>query len=277
MATKRMFSRDIIESDLFLEMPLTTQALYFHLGMRADDEGFINSPKKILREINCSNDDLRLLIAKGYVICFESGVIVITHWNMNNTIRKDRLKPTIYFEEKAKLAVDKNEKYILTDTSETVCIQADNQMTTNPQPNGNQMTPQYSIDKNRLDKISIDIVSANADGRNTFDYNSVVNLFNSICTSLPQIKKLTDKRRKAIKSALKILDGDFKKLFEMVESSDFLTGRSGRWSGCGFDWILQSSNLVKILEGNYSNKQQNSTSNATYDLEEYEKSSIFDE
>lgn len=139
------------------------------------------------------------------------------------------------------------------------------------------MTPQYSIDKNRLDKISIDIVSANADGRNTFDYNSVVNLFNSICTSLPQIKKLTDKRRKAIKSASKILDGDFKKLFEMVESSDFLTGRSGRWSGCGFDWILQSSNLVKILEGNYSNKQQNSTSNATYDLEEYEKSSIFDE
>lgn len=254
MAAKRMFSRDIIESDLFLEMPLTTQALYFHLGMRADDEGFINSPKRILREINCSNDDLRLLIAKGYVICFESGIIVITHWNMHNTVQKDRFKPTIYVEEKAKLTTDNNKKYILTDKAESNCIPSGNQMDTECIQDISILDTQYSIDKNRLDKISIDRVSANADGRNAFNYNSVINLFNSICTSLPQIKKLTDKRKKAIKSASKILDGDFKKLFEMVESSDFLTGRSGRWNGCGFDWILQSSNLVKILEGNYINK-----------------------
>lgn len=116
------------------------------------------------------------------------------------------------------------------------------------------METQYSIDKNRLDKISYNM-SVDTDKRNDFDYNSVVELFNSICKSLPKIKKLTDKRRKAIKSASKILEGNFQKLFEMVENSDFLTGRSGNWGGCGFDWILKSSNLIKILEGNYTNKQ----------------------
>lgn len=129
-----MFNRDIIESDLFLEMPLTTQALYFHLGMRADDEGFINSPKRVLREINCSNDDLKLLIAKGYIICFESGIVVITHWNMHNTIRKDRFKPTIYFEEKTKLSIGNNGEYILIDSAETKCIPSNNQMTTKWKP-----------------------------------------------------------------------------------------------------------------------------------------------
>lgn len=254
MAAKRMFSREIIESDLFLEMPLTTQALYFHLGMRADDEGFVNSPKKILREINCSNDDLKLLIAKGYVICFESGIIVITHWNMHNTIQKDRFKSTIYVEEKARLTTDSNKKYILPDSAESNCLPSGNQMDTECIQDVSILETQYRLDKNRLDKISIDSVSADADNRNAFDYNSVVNLFNSICTSLPQIKKLTEKRRKAIKSADKTLDGDFKKLFETVESSDFLTGRSGKWNGCGFDWVLNPSNLVKILEGNYTNK-----------------------
>lgn len=80
MASKRMFSIDVIDTDKFLDMPVSTQALYFHFGMRADDDGFVSSPKKIAKIANCTNDDLRILISKGYVIPFDSGVIVITDW-----------------------------------------------------------------------------------------------------------------------------------------------------------------------------------------------------
>ena len=99
MAEKRMFSKKIIDSDAFLDMPLSTQALYFHLSMRADDEGFINNPKKVSRMIGCGEDDLKLLIAKNFIIPFESGVVVIKHWLIHNTIRKDRAKETLYKEE----------------------------------------------------------------------------------------------------------------------------------------------------------------------------------
>lgn len=113
MAEKRMFTKSIIDSDKFLEMPLSTQALYFHLGMRADDEGFINSPKKIIRAVNCNEDDLKLLIAKGFVICFDTGIIAITHWKLHNHIQKDRFKPTLYEEEKSLLDENNRKEYIL--------------------------------------------------------------------------------------------------------------------------------------------------------------------
>jgi uncharacterized phage protein (TIGR02220 family) len=113
MAERRMFAKTIIDSDAFLEMPLTTQALYFHLAMRADDDGFINNPKRFQRFIGCSDDELKLLIAKRFVIVFESGVIVIKHWRMHNYIRTDRYKPTAYQEEKASLHLKENGSYTL--------------------------------------------------------------------------------------------------------------------------------------------------------------------
>ena len=148
MAEKRMFSKIIIDSDCFLDMPLSTQALYFHLSMRADDEGFINSPKKIQRAVGCTDDDLRLLIAKSFIIPFESGVIVIKHWKIHNTLRKDRTKATIYNDEKSMLQTDESGAYSL----------VDNQLTTKCQPTDNQLTTKcpHRLDKIRLDKISID-------------------------------------------------------------------------------------------------------------------------
>ena len=95
MAERRMFAKTIIDSDAFLDMPLSTQALYFHLSMRADDDGFINNPKKIQRMIGCSDDDLKLLMAKSFINAFESGIIVIKHWRLHNSICKDRCKPTV--------------------------------------------------------------------------------------------------------------------------------------------------------------------------------------
>lgn len=106
MAERRMFSKTIIDSDLFLDMPLTTQALYFHLSMRADDEGFINNPKRIQRTIGASDDDLKLLIAKQYLIPFDTGVVVVRHWKIHNYIQSDRKKATQCIEEKSHLKVE---------------------------------------------------------------------------------------------------------------------------------------------------------------------------
>lgn len=108
-----MFAKTIIDSDAFLDMPLSTQALYFHLSMRADDDGFINNPKKIQRMIGCCDDDLKLLLAKNFIFAFESGVVVIKHWKIHNYIRNDRYKETVYQEEKAQLYEKDNKAYTL--------------------------------------------------------------------------------------------------------------------------------------------------------------------
>jgi len=111
MAERRMFAKTIIDSDAFLDMPLTSQALYFHLSMRADDDGFINNPKKIQRMIGCSDDDLKLLTAKRFIVGFDDGIIVIKHWRMHNYIRPDRYKPTVYQEELSQLVLKENKSY----------------------------------------------------------------------------------------------------------------------------------------------------------------------
>ena len=108
MAERRMFAKTIIDSDAFLDMPLSAQSLYFHLSMRADDDGFLNNAKKIQRMIGSADDDLKLLLAKNFIIPFESGVVVIKHWKIHNYIRNDRYKPTVYSEEKAQLSCQEN-------------------------------------------------------------------------------------------------------------------------------------------------------------------------
>ena len=113
MAERRMIAKTIIDSDLFLDMPMSTQCLYFHLNMRADDDGFINNPKKIQRMIGCNDDDIKLLIAKNFIIPFESGVVVIKHWKIHNYIRMDKYKETLYKKEKSQLVTDKSKEYIL--------------------------------------------------------------------------------------------------------------------------------------------------------------------
>ena len=116
MADRRMFSKSIIDSDLFLDMPQSAQCLYFHLAMRADDDGFVNSPRKIQRMIGASEDDCRLLVAKQFLIPFETGVVVIRHWRIHNYIQKDRYKETMYQSEKSALEQDSSGAYQLMDT-----------------------------------------------------------------------------------------------------------------------------------------------------------------
>lgn len=116
---RRMFSPTVVSTDLFLEMPISTQALYFHLGMGADDDGFVG-PKRIMRMIGASEDDLKILTVKKFVIPFESGVIVIRHWKVNNLVRKDWYRPSTHTDEKKALRFNESGTYIL--VNETVPI-----------------------------------------------------------------------------------------------------------------------------------------------------------
>ena len=144
MAERRMFTKKITDSDPFTEMPLSAQALYFHLNMNADDDGFLNNPKKIQRSIGASEDDLKLLIAKRFILTFEKGIIVIKHWRMHNLLRKDRYTETQYIDEKDTLLLQKDGSY----TEKPPELP----MATTWQPNGNQVATQYSIGKDSIVK-----------------------------------------------------------------------------------------------------------------------------
>ena len=159
MAERRMFTQKIVDSDAFLDMPLSTQSLYFHLNMRADDDGFVNNPKKIQRMIGASEDDLKLLLVKRFILGFENGVVVIKHWRMHNLLRKDRYNPTQYVEEMATLALNDNGSY-----TEKPYVDA---LATTWQPNDNQVATQDSIGKDSIGKVSIveDIDSDSAESK----------------------------------------------------------------------------------------------------------------
>lgn len=116
MAKRRMFSLDIIDTDLFMEMPQSSRLLYYELCMRADDDGFVSSPKKIMKMVGCNEDDFRVLTTKQFIIPFDTGIVVIKHWKIHNYIQKDRYKETIYLDEKSELHQEKNGMY-------TKCIQ----------------------------------------------------------------------------------------------------------------------------------------------------------
>lgn len=148
MGERRMFTQRITDSDAFTEMPLSAQCLYFHLNMHADDDGFLNNANKIRKSINASEDDLKLLMLKRFILPFENGVVVIKHWLMHNLIRKDRKQPTQYQEELAQLVLKDDNSY-------TEKYLYDNQMTTICQPNDNQMSAQDKLSKVKISKNNI--------------------------------------------------------------------------------------------------------------------------
>lgn len=226
MANRRMFSLDVVDTDMFLDLPISSQALYFHLGMRADDDGFISSPKRITSMVGANQDDLKLLIVKGFVISMDGGIIVIRHWKQNNYIQADRYKKTVYQEQIALLGVV-NGIY----ESDTTCIQT-----------VSEMEAQDRLGKDSIGKVNI-------------DYQLIADMYNNTCVSFPKLTKLSEKRKKAIKARLNTYNiDDFKKLFEMAESSSFLKGQNNRNWSATFDWLIQDGNMAKTLDGNYTDK-----------------------
>ena len=144
MAERRMFTMKIVDSDAFLDMPLSAQALYFHLNMRADDDGFVNNPKKIQRMIGANDDDLKMLIAKRFILAFDSGIVVIKHWRMHNLLRKDRYHPTQYQDDYKRLYFNDNGAY--TDHPKSLA--------TTWQPSDNQVATETRLGKDSIGKDS---------------------------------------------------------------------------------------------------------------------------
>ena len=199
-----MFSLDIVDTDNFLDMPSSTQALYFHLGMRADDDGFVSSPKRITKTVNCSEDDLKLLIAKKYLIPFESGIVVISDWKINNWVRPDRKQSTRYKNEKKLLDIH-NDIYVLT----TEC-----------QPNVNQASTECHTEdrlgKDSIGKDSIEKEPGEVPKKKTPEetINSIINSYTDNPELRQALKDFIEMRKrmkkpptvKALKLCLKKLD-----------------------------------------------------------------------
>lgn len=164
MAERRMFAKSIVLSDAFLDMPLSARCLYFTLGMLADDDGFVGSPKSIMRQCGASQDDMSILLQKRYVLGFESGVIVIKHWRMNNYLQNDRKKQTTYLDELSQLVIDQRGAYAEKSEIELKQIEC-----TPSEPVNNAMyteciqnvyTGKDRLGKDRLGKDSIEIARA---------------------------------------------------------------------------------------------------------------------
>lgn len=196
MANKRMFSVDVVETDAFLDLPPKTQALYFHLGMRADDDGFVSSPRTIVRTIGCNAGDLKQLEAAGYVISFSSGVLVVTDWKVNNTLKSDRYRKTMFQNELAQLKESTSKRYIFSDVG-TTSEPSWNQ-------NGNRQEPQYREDKDSVDKgrLGEDSKAATAAGAPDFPPVDVFTTFADGDGELLQALQDYDRMRKEKRKSL---------------------------------------------------------------------------
>lgn len=245
MAERRMFAKTIIDSDMFLDMPQSSQLLYFHLSMRADDEGFINNPKSILRNVKCNDDDLKVLISKKFIIPFESGIVVIKHWKIHNYIAKDRFKETKYKNEKSMLTTDENNSYRLENNSMyTECIQPVYEMDT-----------QVRLGKVRLGKDSItiskDIVCSSK-------LLPIIEKWNTLgLQKLVSIKEGTN-RYKLLNARIKEYGQDeVLRAIDNIRRSNFLKGQNKQSWTITFDWLIKPNNFLKVLEGNYDDKPGN--------------------
>lgn len=265
MAERRMFSKTVIDSDTFLDMPLSAQALYFHLAMRADDDGFVNNPKKIQRMTGASDDDCKLLILKQFIITFENGVIVIKHWRVHNYIRRDTYKETPYIDEKDRLSIDKTGVYSLqsgdryVNEPSTIPLQSRNnhvnELPTSPLQSCNEPLTQDRIGKDRIGKDSIGNTTPQAETEKSSacPFAKIKELYHSICVSYPKIRSIDGKRKTSVAArwrTYKSLD-IFEELFTLAESSLFLKGENNRNWSADFDWMMCPTNFSKILEHKY--------------------------
>jgi len=281
MSERRMFAKSIIDTDAFLELPLSTQALYFHLSMRADDEGFVSKPKSVQRLIRASDDDFKLLIAKRYILIFDTGVIVIKHWKIHNYIRGDRLQKTNYRDEREKLVLQSNGAYTEADGDKTVPIQSlKTLVNAECQSSDSQMSGRcqssVSIGKDSIGKDSIDltIINDSLSDSKSDPKQKIIEMWNELSVyGIPPVKRISEgsKRMTCLRSRMKqfTLD-DFAEAIEQIKQSSFLQGKNKQGWMITFDWFILPSNFSKVLEGNYNDKKgARNSGNVKAGLEQY--------
>lgn len=275
MANKRMFTMKIVDTDAFLDMPLSTQCLYFHLNMRADDDGFIGNPKRIEKIIGANDDDLKLLIAKRFVILFDDGVIVIKHWRMHNTLSRDRYIETSYTDEKKKLLLKDNGSYSLTNGNsidDTKLIERSNRQTQKRRKIDERKThsdKDIGLDKDleldldtELDKDKekdINDLIVSKDTIRQTDVQRIIDEWNTLEEfGINPVKRMTPKREQAVKARIRQnhMD-DILEAIENIRHSSFLQGQNKEGWMITFDWFLKPGNFAKVFEGNYLDKSGN--------------------
>lgn len=257
MAERRMFAKTIVLSDAFLDMPPTARCLYFTLNMLADDDGFVNNPKSIMRQSGSTEDDMKLLIAKKFLIPFESGVVVIKHWRINNYLRSDRYSETQFIEEKSELTIDDKGVY-----TEPDCVYG----IPTGIPTGRQevSTGKVSIGKDKYIDTNVSICQTERTVHS--DIQSIVDAWNSLtAVGISPVSSMssTSKRYKSISARIREYGVDsVLKAIDNVRESDFLQGKNNRNWMITFDWFALPNNFPKVLEGNYNrNKSRSDTDN----------------
>lgn len=286
MAQKRMFDKIITNDDNFLEMPNSTQALYFHLSMNADDDGFVNNWKSIMKITGTKEDDLKILISKSYLIPFDSGILVIKHWRINNYLRGDRYRPTQFQKEFNMLENHENKAYQLKSEWSTIGIPLvnpdkiridKNRIEKNREEENSIEDIKMSLKTDKIDKMSLktDNLSSNdslaiASHTPTENkkevFNNFLNIYNKECTNLPKCLKITEKRKVAVNKCLKekIDEEVFKQICIKANQSDFLIGENDRNWKADFDFVTRTDKAMQILEGKYENRQK--SNNVFYEL-----------
>lgn len=265
MSERRMFTKEITDGDVFTSMPPTTQCLYFHLCMTADDDGFSNQVRQALFNAHATTDDFNMLVQKRFIIPFDSGVIVIKHWRMHNLIRSDRYHKTKFLEEKASLILKDNGVY---SQINDVGMTNDNQVTTIGIPNGNQMDTEVRLGKDSIGNNIVSSLHSDTMSVKKTDYDAIVAMWNELegYGDIKPIRKISERgnRHSLVSSRLKEygIDG-FRDAIEKIKQSDFLQGKhNGKPWSITFDWFILPSNFPKVLEGNYDNKNDNRTYSA---------------
>ena len=284
MAEKRMFSKKITDNDNFISLSASAQALYLHLSMSADDDGFCDQVAISMFKAHASTQDLEALISKKYIYQFDSGVIVIKHWKMSNAIQSDRKKATSHKNELAQLSLDENKAYTraciqignkletnciqIGNKLETNCIQIGNKLETNCIQIGNKLETQISIDKIRLDKIRLDVEEDNIHSVNNHteslphpqpealpeldERDKVIQAWNAqtVTQNIEAINPLS-KREQDTRLCINSNLDKYLQTINDLDNQSFFLDQSKRGNLLKYDWFCNPNNYQKVVEGNY--------------------------
>ena len=251
MAERRMFTKKVTDDDNFMQLSASAQALYLHLSMAADDDGFCNQVSICMFKAHASIQDLKALLEARYIYQFENGVIVIKHWRMANALRKDRYTPTAFKEELARLRVKDNGSYTMGPDG---C-----QVVADGLPDGCQVVagclPQDSIGKVRIGKDSVgeDLTGSKEPVCRTKDVRRIVEAWNSL--NLNEVREVTSESKRGGMLRARVKEHGVDGVLEAIENvrkSDFLKGQNAKGFVITFDWFVKPNNFIKVLEGNYN-------------------------
>ena len=268
MANRRMFSKELIQSDKFFSMSIKSQLLYFHIGLLVDDDGFSNNYRMYMNVINADEENLYELQKQGYIYVFESGVLVVRDFLQSNQLRKDRYNETIYKDELSLINVRNKRYYINEKNMATIWQPDDNQVATDG-------LPLVNPDKIRLDKISVDKKSSDKDSRDVEvkDENhelknnnsnklskesleKILDKWNNLDVNIPKVQVINSNTQRYQMLKARINENGLETVLQgidKIKESKFLKGYVSDFR-ITIDWFIKPNNFIKVLEGNYSDK-----------------------